>query len=62
VSQCQAPLLILPGNDAFHPTPISRRICSEAPKATCLDVDCRTPAKVEATKRTVREFLHAHSK
>lgn len=62
VARCHAPLLILPGNDAFHPTPISHRICREAPNATCLDVDCRTPAKVEATKRTVREFLHAHSK
>lgn len=62
VARCQAPLLILPGNDAFHPTAISHRICAEAPNATCLDVDCRTPEKVEATKRTVREFLHTHSK
>ena len=62
VRKCRAPLLILPGRDVFHPTAISERICSEAPDARCLDVDCREPEKLEATKRTVREFLRAHAK
>ena len=62
VAQCPAPLLILPGNDPFHPTAISHRICREAPRATCLEVDCRTPEKLEATKRRVREFLHQHAR
>lgn len=61
VSRCPAPLLIIPGNDPFHPAAISHRICAEAPDATCLDVDCRSPKKIEATTRRVREFLHAHS-
>jgi len=62
VRACPAPLLILPGSDPFHPTPISERICREAPHARCLDVDCRTPEKREATKATVREFLRAHAR
>lgn len=61
VKSCPAPLLILPGHDPFHPTPISERICREAPNAHCLDVDCREPQKIEATKRTIREFLHQHA-
>jgi pimeloyl-ACP methyl ester carboxylesterase len=61
VRECPAPLLILPGRDPFHPTPISERICREAPNAHCLDVDCREPAKIDATKQTIREFLRAHA-
>ena len=44
--------LILPGRDVFHPTPISERICREAPNARCLDVDCREPN--DAIRRTAR--------
>lgn len=62
VKQCPVPLLVLPGNDPFHPTPIAHRICAEAPKATCLDVDCRTPTMIEGTKRRIREFLHEHGR
>src|SRR5207249_423384 len=62
VKSCPAPLLILPGRDVFHPTPISERICREAPNARCLDVDCREPERIAATKQTIREFLRAHAK
>ncbi len=62
IKSCPAPLLILPGRDVFHPTPISERICREAPKAHCLDVDCRSPEKIEATKRAIRAFLHEHAR
>jgi pimeloyl-ACP methyl ester carboxylesterase len=62
VAQCPVPLLIIPGNDPFHPTAISHRICREAPRATCLDVDCRSPKKIEETKRRLRAFLHEHAK
>lgn len=61
VEKCPAPLLILPGRDVFHPTPISERICREAPDARCLDVDCREPQKLAATKQAIREFLRAHA-
>lgn len=62
VARCPAPLLILPGNDVFHPPQISARICREAPNATCLPADCRTPERVEETKVRVREFLREHAK
>jgi pimeloyl-ACP methyl ester carboxylesterase len=62
VKECPAPLLILPGSDPFHPTAIAERICREAPDATCLDVDCRSPEKKEATKARIREFLRARAR
>lgn len=57
VRACPAPLLILPGSDPFHPTATAERICREAPEATCLDVDARSPEKLEQTKQTIRAFL-----
>lgn len=60
VPQCPAPLLILPGTDEFHPTEIARRICREAPQATYLDPDCRSPEKIAKTKERTREFLRTH--
>lgn len=60
VPHCPAPLLILPGTDEFHPTEIARRLCREAPHATCLDPDCRSPEKIGDTKRRIREFLRMH--
>jgi pimeloyl-ACP methyl ester carboxylesterase len=62
IKQIPVPLLILPGNDPFHPTAISHRICREAPQAECLDVDCRSPEKIEATKQRIREFLRANAR
>jgi pimeloyl-ACP methyl ester carboxylesterase len=62
VRTCQAPLLVLPGLDVFHPTPVAERLCREAPRAHCLDVGCRRPENLEATKRTVRQFLHEHAR
>ncbi|MGH2583940.1 MAG: alpha/beta fold hydrolase [Dehalococcoidia bacterium] len=62
VEQCPVPLLILPGNDPFHPTAISQRICRDAPRAVCLDVDCRSSEKIEDTKQRIREFLNANAR
>ena len=62
VKTCAAPLLILPGNDPFHPTAIAKRICREAPQAECLDVDCRTQEKIADTKQRIRRFLRAHAR
>ena len=62
VAKCPAPLFIIPGNDPFHPTAISERICREAPAATCLEVDCRAPEKLDETKRRLREFFRAHAR
>lgn len=54
-------ILVLPGNDVFHPTEISMRLCAEAPGATCLGVDCRSEEKRSTTMATVRRFLRANS-
>ena len=61
IPECSTPLLILPGSDAFHPTSIAERICAEAPHARCLDLDCRSPAKLPATIEAIRAFLHEHT-
>lgn len=61
VRECPAPLLVLPGTDAFHPTELAQRLCREAPRATCLAPDCRAPEKIEATKETIRRFLREHT-
>ncbi|MCX6024125.1 MAG: alpha/beta hydrolase [Chloroflexi bacterium] len=58
---CPAPLLILPGNDHFHPTSVSYAIESMAPNARCLEVDCRSDAKLGATLQEVRRFLREHA-
>lgn len=58
---CPAPLLIIPGNDPFHPTGVGRRICALAPDARCRDVDARSDAKRPATIETIRAFLREHS-
>ncbi len=62
VARCPAPLFIIPGNDPFHPTAVSQRICREAPRATCLDVDCRSPEKLDDTERRLREFFREHAR
>jgi len=59
--QCPAPQLVLPGSDPFHPTGIGRKICREAPRARCLDVDWKEPAKAQQTVETVRAFLKEHT-
>lgn len=61
IAACPAPLLIIPGNDPFHPTAIAERICREAPRARCLPVDCRAPENIEATKRELRAFFREHA-
>jgi pimeloyl-ACP methyl ester carboxylesterase len=59
---CAAPLLILPGSDAFHPTGIAQMICRTAPDARCLDVDCRSDEKKPATIEAIRSFLREYAK
>jgi pimeloyl-ACP methyl ester carboxylesterase len=58
---CPVPLLVLPGSDPFHPTGIGKRICREAPRARCLEVDWKEPDKVKGTVETVRAFLREHT-
>ena len=58
---CQTPLLVLPGRDAFHPTGVAQQICREAPNARCLAPDCREPANLEASVVAIEQFLKAHT-
>jgi pimeloyl-ACP methyl ester carboxylesterase len=58
---CQTPMLVLPGSDPFHPTGIAHLLCRLAPRARCLDVDCRSPEKLAATIETIRAFLKEHT-
>ena len=58
---CETPVLVIPGNDPFHPTSVGRRVCRQARHARCLDVDARSPENVDATVATIRAFLHEHS-
>ena len=57
VRTCPSPLLILPGSDEFHPTGIAEKICADAPRAHCLDVDCRSDTKLAGTIEAIRTFL-----
>lgn len=61
LKRCPAPLLILPGNDEFHPTSIAERICAQAPNAQCLNVDCRSEQNLAGTIEEVRAFLRTYS-
>jgi pimeloyl-ACP methyl ester carboxylesterase len=60
MARCPTPMLVLPGSDPFHPTGIAHQICRTAPPARCLDVDCRSPEKLESTIAEVRSFLLDH--
>jgi pimeloyl-ACP methyl ester carboxylesterase len=60
VAACQTPLLVLPGNDLYHPESTSREIASLAPNATFIE-DWKEPRHHPAAKKAVEEFLAAHT-
>ena len=60
VRTCPVPLLVLPGDDAFHPAATAREIADLAPQAELVPV-WRTPDVIDATVRRVRDFLAAHT-
>ena len=59
VRRCRAPLLVLPGNDAFHPTGIGLEIADLAPDAELL-LDWKGPTYLVQTIDRVRRFLRQH--
>jgi hypothetical protein len=59
VRSCTTPLLILAGDDLYHPAPISREIASLAPKSELVE-HWKTPDTVTAAVARVRDFLKAH--
>jgi hypothetical protein len=58
VSSCSVPLLVLPGDDAFHPTSVAQEIAELAPDAT-LVADWKGPAP--HTLPAIRSFLRQHA-
>jgi len=60
VRACSTPLLVLAGNDNFHPQAIAREITSLAPNAE-LVLNWKEPQLVPETIARVRAFLAAHT-
>jgi pimeloyl-ACP methyl ester carboxylesterase len=60
VRACPTPLLVLAGDDTFHPTAIAREIAALAPRAELL-LTWKTPDVVGETARRVRAFLRANT-
>jgi pimeloyl-ACP methyl ester carboxylesterase len=60
VRTCPVPLLVLPGDDNFHPAATAREIVELAPRAELVPV-WRTPEVIDETVRRVRAFLTAHT-
>jgi pimeloyl-ACP methyl ester carboxylesterase len=54
------PLLVLQGNDVYHPTAASRALAAAAPNATLVE-RWKDPADQPAAKAAVDEFLAAHA-
>ena len=59
VRACPTPLLILAGDDAFHPTAIAEEIADLAPDAR-LVLNWKTPDVIDTTIERVRSFLQSH--
>ena len=60
VSSCPVPLLVLSGNDTFHPQPVAEEIARLAPDAE-LVLDWTGPTHHDATVARVRAFLDTHT-
>lgn len=59
VSQCQTPLLVLMGNDLYHPESISRELTRLAPNATLIE-HWKEPEVIENTIDSVISFLKSN--
>jgi pimeloyl-ACP methyl ester carboxylesterase len=60
VRLCKTPMLILCGNDDYHPTATSKEIASLAPNSELVE-NWKTPGAIAATVQRVREFLKSHT-
>ena len=60
VRRLPTPLLVLSGNDAFHPAGTSREIALLAPNAELID-EWKTPAAVPGVTERVERFMLAHA-
>lgn len=60
IANCPVPLLVMMGNDAYHPEATSRRVVQLAPDAMLVE-RWKEPEHIEAAAATIRQFLDAHS-
>ncbi|HEY3256588.1 MAG TPA: alpha/beta fold hydrolase [Polyangiaceae bacterium] len=60
VAACPVPLLVLRGNDVYHPSAISEEIVHLAPQAELVH-DWKTGDHLPLAVARVRRFLHEHS-
>jgi pimeloyl-ACP methyl ester carboxylesterase len=60
VRSCRVPLLVLAGNDEFHPRAVAQEIAELAPDAE-LVLEWTSPAHHEETLARIRAFLQAHT-
>jgi pimeloyl-ACP methyl ester carboxylesterase len=60
VRSCKTPMLILCGNDDYHPTETSKDIAALAPNAQLIE-NRKTPDVIGNTVKRVREFLISHT-
>jgi pimeloyl-ACP methyl ester carboxylesterase len=61
VQSCQTPLLVLPGDDAFHLLSTAREIATLAPRAEILDSWSETPEDLASTVESVKKFIWSHT-
>lgn len=60
IRQCQTPMLVLMGNDLYHPQSTSREIAELAPDATLVE-SWKEPEVIDRTVATVIAFLKHHT-
>jgi len=61
VRACATPLLVLMGNDVYHPEDTSRTVAALAPNATLVE-EWKAPEHIEAAKTAVAAFLAEHTR
>jgi pimeloyl-ACP methyl ester carboxylesterase len=59
VRECRTPMLVLAGDDLYHPAPIAEEIARLAPNAELI-TKWKTPDATPAAVARVRAFLKAH--
>ncbi len=60
VAACETPMLVLLGNDLYHPASTSRLIAETAPAATLIE-NWQTGPDVSAARQAVADFLAEHT-
>lgn len=60
VAACQTPMLVLLGNDLYHPASTSRLIAEKAPNATLVE-NWQDGQHIDSARRAVADFLAEHT-